>query len=94
VASETEADIKALQAEIKRLRADFSSLTETLRDVVQHGSSEAAAKAQEAGERVWQKTKGSVYSLSQEIEEKPVAAAITAFSVGVLLGTLFSGRRA
>jgi ElaB/YqjD/DUF883 family membrane-anchored ribosome-binding protein len=93
MAGETEADIKALQAEIKRLRTDFASLTETLRDIVQHGTGEAAAKAQEAGERVWLKTKGSMHSLGQEIEDKPVTSAITAFGIGVILGTLFSSRR-
>jgi len=93
VASGTEADIQALRAEMTQLRADFSRLTETLREIVRHGGSEAATKAQEAGERVWQAAKGNVHSLSQEIEDKPFASAMAAFSIGVVLGTLFSSRR-
>ena len=93
----TDADIKALQAEIKDLRADFASLTETLRDIVKHGGAEAAAKAREGGEKLWGEAKkragGLAEGIAEEIEEKPVTAAVTAFSVGIILGMIFSGRR-
>ncbi len=89
----TEADIKALQDEIKALRADLTGLTETLRDLVKHGGAEAAAKARESGEKLWDEAKKKASGLAEEIEDKPVTAAVTAFSVGVLLGMIFSGRR-
>jgi len=89
----TEADIKALQDEIKELRADLASMTQTLRDLVRHGSAEAAAKARESGEKLWDEAKKRASGLTEEIEEKPVTAAVTAFSIGVLLGMIFSGRR-
>ncbi len=89
----TAADVDALRVEIKQLRADFTDLTETLRDVVRHGSEEATAKARETGERAWEEAKKRANSISHEIEEKPVTAALTAFSIGVILGLLFSGRR-
>jgi ElaB/YqjD/DUF883 family membrane-anchored ribosome-binding protein len=89
----TEMDIKALQAEIKDLRADLASLTETLRDLVKHGGAEATAKVRESGEKLWDEAKKKASGLAEEIEDKPVTAAVTAFSVGVLLGMIFSGRR-
>lgn len=89
----TEADIKALQAEIQELRADLAGLTATLRDLVRHGGAEAVAKARESGEKLWDEAKKQASGLTREIEEKPVTAAVTAFSVGVLLGMIFSGRR-
>jgi len=94
VATETKADIQTLQAEIKQLRADFAGITETLRDVVRHGSGEAATRAREAGERVWQTAKDDFHYVTHGIEEKPVASAAIAFGVGIVLGMLFSGRRA
>lgn len=90
----TSADIQALQAEMSQLRTDFAKLSETLRDVVRHGGEEAAAKARESGERVWAEAKKNARSVSQEIEEKPITAAVAAFSVGVILGMLFNSRRA
>lgn len=89
----TEADIQALRAEIKELRADLGSLTETLRDLVRHGGAEATAKVRESGEKLWDEAKKRASGLAEEIEDKPVTAAVTAFSVGVLLGMIFSGRR-
>ena len=93
MATGTEADIAALRAEIKELRESFTSLSETLGDLVRHGSSEAAAKARETGEKLWGEAKRHASGLSHEIEEKPMTAAVTAFSIGMLLGLIFSGRR-
>ncbi len=89
----TEAEIKTLQADIKELRADFASLTETLRDMVRHGGAEAAAKARESGEKLWNETKKRAGGVAEEIEENPVTAAVAAFSIGIILGMIFSNRR-
>jgi ElaB/YqjD/DUF883 family membrane-anchored ribosome-binding protein len=91
--SSTDADIKSLQAEIKELRADFASLTETLRDMVRHGGAEAAAKARESGEKLWNEAKKRASGVTEEIEENPVAAAAVAFGIGIILGMIFCGRR-
>ena len=89
----TEADIKALQAEISALRAEFANISDTLRDLARHGSAEAAQKARESGEKLLDEAKKRVSGISSEIEEKPITAAVTAFSIGVVLGMIFSGRR-
>lgn len=88
----TDTDVQALQAELKQLRADFASLTETLRDLVRNTGAEAAAKARESGERVWSEAKKHVDTVTREIEDKPLTSAATAFGIGMVLGLLF-GRR-
>ena len=85
-------DIQALQADLKQLRADFASLTETLRDLVRNTGADAAAKARETGEKVWSEAKRHVDTVSQGIEEKPLTSAVTAFGIGMVLGLLFSRR--
>lgn len=89
----TEADIKALQAEMKQLRADLASLGETLRDTVRHGGAEAAAKARETGEELWNDAKKFAHGVTGEIEQKPVSAALAAFGIGMILGMIFCSRR-
>ncbi|HKT17859.1 MAG TPA: hypothetical protein VJR47_07450 [Stellaceae bacterium] len=93
MSSATDSDLEALQAEIKRLRADFASLNETVRDLLRHGSADAVGKARESGERVWNEARRRVEGVTAEIEEKPVTSAVTAFGIGIVLGLLFSGRR-
>ena len=93
MSSATDSDLEALQAEIKRLRADFASLNETVRDLLRHGSADAVGKARESSERVWNEARRRVEGVTAEIEEKPVTSAVTAFGIGIVLGLLFSGRR-
>src|SRR5579862_4437776 len=89
----TEADFEALQAELKQLRGDLARLNETVRDFVRHGSAEAVNRARESGEKLWGEAKKRASTVTDEIEEKPITAAITAFGLGVVLGMLFSNRR-
>ncbi len=88
----SDSDVQALQTELKQLRTDFASLTETLGSLVRNTSAEAAAKAREAGEKVWEGAKKRVSTVAEEIEERPLTAAATAFGIGVVIGLLFSRR--
>ena len=49
----TDADIQALIAELKVLRADFTKITEIVKDAARHGSAEAAERIREHAERGW-----------------------------------------
>lgn len=93
MSSATDSDLEALQAEIKKLRGDFASLNETVRDLLRHGGADALGKARESGERVWSEARRRVEGVAAEIEEKPVTSAVTAFGIGIVLGMLFSSRR-
>lgn len=89
----TEADVQALQSEMKQLRTDLANLSETLQSIVRHGSAEAVGKAQEAAEKIWTDARSKAKGLTDEIENKPLTATVTAFGVGIILGMLFSSRR-
>jgi len=88
----TEADIQALLAELKVLRADFNRIADILKDTARHGSAEAAERVRETAERGWSEAKSRAEGLIEEMEERPVQSALVIFGVGVLLGLLV-GRR-
>jgi ElaB/YqjD/DUF883 family membrane-anchored ribosome-binding protein len=88
----TEADIQALIAELKVLRADFAKITEIVKDTARHGSEEAAERIRESAERGWDEARTRAAGLMEEMEERPVQSALVIFGVGVLLGLLV-GRR-
>jgi ElaB/YqjD/DUF883 family membrane-anchored ribosome-binding protein len=88
----TEADIQALLAELKVLRADFAKITEIIKDTARHGGAEAAERLRESAERGWSEARTRAEGLIEEMEERPVQSALVIFGVGVLLGLLV-GRR-
>lgn len=90
----TEADFKALAAEMKQLREDFTKMAELLQATARHASDDALRQATAAGERTWKEAKNRAEDLIGKIEERPVASTAAAFGIGMLLGLLFSSRRA
>ena len=93
MADQPNADITALQNEIKQLRVDFAKIAGTMRDIASNSVAGAGPKVQDSTERVWTEVKRQAGSMSREIEQRPVTAALTVFGAGVLLGSLLSGRR-
>lgn len=91
--SATEADLQALKAEIKQLRADFGNVAVLLKDTARHGSAEAGEKVRATAERAWHEVGNKAAGLTQKIEEQPVNSALAALGIGVLLGFLLTGRR-
>ncbi|MGC2411796.1 MAG: hypothetical protein WA459_03740 [Stellaceae bacterium] len=92
MAEKANADIDALQTEIKQLRADFAKLTDTMRDIENNGVAQTG-HAQASAEKVWSEVQRQAGSLGREIEERPIAAALTAFGAGLFLGRLLTARR-
>jgi ElaB/YqjD/DUF883 family membrane-anchored ribosome-binding protein len=88
----TEANVQALQAELKVLRADFARIAELLKDTARYSSAEAAERIRESAERGWSEAKNTAQSLMKEMEERPVGSALTIFGIGVLLGMLLARR--
>ena len=88
----TDADIQALLAELKVLRADFNKITEIIKDTARHGGEEAAERIRETAERGWSEARTRAEGLMEEMEERPVQSALVVFGVGILLGLLV-GRR-
>lgn len=86
-------DIAALQSEIKQLRADFAKIAGTMREIASNRVSEAGQQMQQSSEKVWTEVKRQAGNVGREIEDRPVASALTAFGAGILLGLLLNGRR-
>lgn len=93
MATEIETDLNQLRSEVTHLRADISRIAETLQSLARHGVAGATDRAQKTAEGLQDAVASKTAGLIQEIEEKPVTAAVTSFAVGVFLGTLFAGRR-
>ncbi len=93
MADQPNADTAALQTEIKQLRADFAQIAATLRDIASNRVAAAGQQAQASTEKVWTEVKRQADSVSREIEENPIAAALTAFGAGILLGLLLNRHR-
>lgn len=94
MADQTNTDLAALQIEIKQLRTDLAQIAGTMRDIASNSVAAAGQQAQASTEKVWTEVKRQADSVSHEIEQRPIAAALTAFSAGVLLGLLLNRHRA
>ena len=74
------ADVAALQTEIKQLRTDFAKITGTIHDIASNRVASAGQQVQASTDRVWTEVKRQADSVSREIEQNPIAATLTAFS--------------
>ena len=93
MAVSTETDLATLQADIQKLRADFAKMATDMRDIAGSRVNQAGGVAQESAEKVWNEVRRQAQSVTQEIEERPFASALAAFSTGLLLGMLLNARR-
>lgn len=87
-----QSEIESLRAEIRQLQVDLTALTDSVRAVVRAGKAEAVDRVSETADKAWSEAKSLADGLSKQIEEKPVTALVSAFSIGMLLGLLFNRR--
>ncbi len=92
MAEQIDADIAALRGDLGKMRSDFAELSETLQRLTRHGVSETFDKVMKSAESNREKIEKAGQSLIEEIEERPVAAAVIAFIAGMVLAALI-GRR-
>ncbi len=92
MAEKANAEIAALEAEIQQLRADFAKLTDTMSEMATNGV-DGTGEPYASAEKVWSEVQRQAGSLGREIEERPIAAALTAFGAGLFLGRLLTARR-
>jgi ElaB/YqjD/DUF883 family membrane-anchored ribosome-binding protein len=91
--SDTDGDVQALRAELRNLRADFSKITELLKDSARHRGAEAADKIRASAEQGWNEAKSTAQSVIEEMEERPLATVGAVFVAGLLFGLMLGGRR-
>jgi ElaB/YqjD/DUF883 family membrane-anchored ribosome-binding protein len=93
MAASIDQDMTTLQADIQQLRADFAKMTTDMRSIASNGMAQAKGQAQESAEKVWDEVRQKAQQVGQEIEERPFASALVAFSSGLILGMLLNARR-
>jgi ElaB/YqjD/DUF883 family membrane-anchored ribosome-binding protein len=93
MADQANTDIAALQTEIKQLRADFAKMAGTMSEIAGDGVAGAEQQGEASTDKVWTEVKRQADSVSREIEQRPVAAALTAFGAGALLGLFLNRHR-
>lgn len=90
MATQTDADIEKLRAEMQTLRSDISKISETLKTIAGGYGEAAYARARQSAEDVQKRAKETLDSAAREIEERPFTATLSAFGIGLILGMLFS----
>ena len=92
MAEQIDADLESLRNDIGKMRADLTKLSESFQSLLRHGGSEAYEKVRDSAGRVRDEVWKTGQTLTKEIEERPVASAVTAFIAGMILGALFTRR--
>ena len=71
----------------------FARMAGTMSEIAGDDAGGAAQQAEASTDKVWTEVKRQADSVSREIEQRPVAAALTAFGAGALLGLLLNRHR-
>lgn len=89
--SSTEAEIDHLRNDIQKLRADIENLGATMARVVRAGAREAGENAGDAMQDVRADLRQTAERVTYTIKDNPLASALAAIGIGMLLGRLCSG---
>jgi ElaB/YqjD/DUF883 family membrane-anchored ribosome-binding protein len=89
----SETDIQALHSELAQLRADVSRLVDTVKSLSRHTGDRVAEAACDSTEELRAALQSKFSAVAQEIEDKPLTSALTAFLGGLLIGALFKRAR-
>lgn len=87
-----QADIETLRKELDQLRSDVTALTRTLKDIASDQGSAAYESVRRSAQRAQEQAAQTAGAVGQEIGERPFTSVLSAFSLGLLIGMLFSRR--
>ncbi len=87
-----EKDIHALKGDMDSLKADISSLSDSVKHQTRHQARAGYAKAQEYGQKARHQAEHGAQVFEDQIEERPLVSVLTAFGVGFILGKLLDRR--
>jgi len=87
-----ESDGETLRKELDQLRSDITALTRTLKGIAADQSGAAYEKVRRSAQGAKEEAAQAVGAVSHEIGERPLTSVLSAFSVGLLMGMLFSRR--
>ncbi|MCS3903136.1 ElaB/YqjD/DUF883 family membrane-anchored ribosome-binding protein [Methylohalomonas lacus] len=81
--AENDTDTAKLKAEIEKLRKDFASVAETLKELSSEQARESVAHLRHQAEQTGEK-------IEAEIRERPLTSVATAFALGFILARLLN----
>jgi ElaB/YqjD/DUF883 family membrane-anchored ribosome-binding protein len=87
-----EIDIRNLSNELTQLRADLAKVADAVKEVARQGGASAVYKGKQMAGDVQEQVKHHARTVSETIEEKPVAASLVAFGIGFILGAVLRHR--
>ena len=87
-----EIDYETLRKELNQVRSDIMALTSTLKEVAAQQGSAAYESVHKSAQKVQEKAAQTVGAVGHEIGQRPFTSMLSAFSVGLLIGILFSRR--
>lgn len=87
-----ERDYETLRKELDQLRSDIAALTQTLKDIAGKEGNAAYQSARQSAQRAQEQAAQTVGAVGQEIGEKPFTSVLSSFSLGLLIGMMFSRR--
>lgn len=93
MSSSTDADIKALRADLAQLREDFAQVLTRLKHLTVNSGDKLGDAGSAAAAEITDEIKARVSGIAKEIENKPLSSALAAFAGGVLIGALLRGSR-
>jgi ElaB/YqjD/DUF883 family membrane-anchored ribosome-binding protein len=87
-----DADYETIRKEVDQLRSDIGELTHTLKAIAADETGAAYERVRQTAQRAQEQVSQTASSVGQEIGERPFTSVLSAFSVGLLIGMLFSRR--
>jgi len=87
-----EAADETLRKELDQLRSDIAALSHTLKEIATDQGSAAYERVRRSTQSAKDEAVHAAGVVGHEIGERPFTSVLSAFSVGLLLGMLFSRR--
>jgi ElaB/YqjD/DUF883 family membrane-anchored ribosome-binding protein len=87
-----DSDYETLRKELDQVRSDISALTSTLKDIAADQGTAAYETLRQSAQKAQEQAAKTAGALGHEIGERPFTSVLSAFSVGLLVGMLFSRR--
>ncbi len=87
-----DAEYETLRKELDQLRSDLGTLTQTLKGIATDEGSAAYDKVRQSAQKAQAQASQAIGAVGTEIGERPFTSMVTAFSIGLVIGMLFSHR--
>jgi ElaB/YqjD/DUF883 family membrane-anchored ribosome-binding protein len=88
----SESEVQALRADMEQLRADFAKVCDTLKEIARHRKADAVEQVDKTIDLALQGLKAGGKEVTETLQERPLASALTAFGVGMALGLVLNRR--